>query len=71
VSRDRSGTHEPGILREGQRRPDGIDKIVISLYADGMTMRDIHGHLLAIYEVEVSADLIPKITDAVLDEVRE
>ncbi len=71
VPRDRNGTHEPGIVRKGQRRLDGIDKIVIGLYAHGMSVRDIQTHLLDIYEIEVSADLISKITDAVLDEVRE
>lgn len=69
--RDRNGTHDPGIVRKGQRRLDGIDKIVIGLYGHGMTVRDIQDHLLAIYEIEVSPDLISKITDAVLDEVRE
>jgi putative transposase len=71
VPRDRNGTHEPMIVAKGQRRLDGIDKIVIGLYAHGMTVRDIQTHLLDIYEIEVSADLISKITDAVLDEVRE
>lgn len=71
VPRDRNGTHEPMIVRKGQRRLDGIDKIVIGLYAHGMTVRDIQTHLLDIYEIEVSADLISKITDAVLEEVRE
>ena len=41
VPRDRNGTHEPKLVRKGQRRLDGIDKIVISLYANGMTVRDI------------------------------
>ena len=41
VPRDRAGTHEPQIVRKGQRRLDGIDKIVISLYAHGMSVRDI------------------------------
>ena len=71
VPRDRSGTHEPQIVRKGQRRLDGIDKIVIGLYAHGMSVRDIREHLLDIYEIDVSPDLISKITDAVLDEVRE
>ncbi|MDP3949580.1 IS256 family transposase [Microbacterium sp.] len=71
VPRDRAGTHEPQIVRKGQSRLDGIDKIVIGLYAHGMTVRDIQNHLLDIYEIEVSPDLISKITDAVLDEVRE
>jgi putative transposase len=71
VPRDRAGTFEPRIVRKGQRRLDGIDKLVISLYARGMTVRDIQAHLGEIYEVDVSPDLISKITDAVLDEVKE
>jgi putative transposase len=71
VPRDRAGTHEPQIVRKGQRRLDGIDKIVISLYANGMSVRDVQEHLLEIYDIEVSADLISKITDAVLEEARE
>src|SRR5262245_34370155 len=71
VPRDRAGTFEPQIVRKGQRRLDGIDKLVISLYARGMTVRDIKAHLLEIYEVEASPDLISRITDAVLDEVKE
>ncbi|WP_129337766.1 IS256 family transposase [Cellulomonas endophytica] len=71
VPRDRAGTFEPRLVRKGQRRLDGIDKIVIGLYARGMTVRDIRAHLAEIYDVEVSPDLISTITDAVLDEVRE
>ena len=59
------------IVREGQWRLDGIDKIVIGLYAHGMTVRDIQGHLRDIYDIDVSPDLISKITDAVLEAVRE
>src|SRR5215212_1835672 len=71
VPRDRAGSFEPRLVRKGQRRLDGIDKIVIGLYARGMTVRDIRAHLAEIYDVEVSPDLISTITDAVLDEVRE
>lgn len=71
VPRDRLSTFQPRIVRKGQRRLDGIDKLVISLYARGMTVRDIQAHLAEIYEVEVSPDLISRITDAVLDEVKE
>ena len=71
VPRDREGSFEPRLVRKGQRRLDGIDKIVIGLYARGMTVRDIRAHLLEIYDVEVSADLISTITDAVLEEVRD
>jgi putative transposase len=69
--RDRAGTFEPIIVRKGQRRLDGIDKIVLGLYAKGMSTRDIAEHLLDIYGVEVSPDLISKITDAVHAEVAE
>jgi putative transposase len=71
VPRDRNGTHEPRIVGRGQRRLDGIDKIVLGLYAHGMSVRDIQGHLADIYDIEVSPDLISKITDAVLEEVKE
>jgi putative transposase len=71
VPRDRDGSFEPRMVRKGQRRLDGIDKIVIGLYARGMTVRDIRAHLVEIYDVEVSADLISTITDAVLEQVRD
>jgi putative transposase len=71
VPRDRNGTHQPRLVRKGQRRMDGIDKIVIGLYAHGMTVRDIQDHLAEIYDIEVSPDLISKITDGVIEEVRE
>lgn len=71
VPRDREGTFTPQLVRKGQRRLDGIDKIVIGLYARGMTVRDIRAHLAEIYDVEVSPDLISTITDAVLEEVRD
>jgi putative transposase len=69
--RDRDGSFAPQIVRKGQRRLDGIDKIVLGLYAKGMTTRDICAHLQEIYDVEVSPDLISKITDAVHAEVIE
>jgi putative transposase len=69
--RDRNGSFEPLIVRKGQRRLDGLDKTVLSLYARGMTTRDICAHLLEIYGVEVSPDLISKITDAVHAEVAD
>jgi putative transposase len=71
VPRDRNGTHEPKIVRKGQRRLEGIDKIAIGLYASGITARDIKAHLSEVYDVDVSPDLTSKITDAVLDEVKE
>src|SRR5215210_5437261 len=71
VPRDRAGSFAPKVVAKGQRRLDGIDKIVLGLYAHGMTVRDIQGHLADIYDIEVSPDLISKITDSVLEEVRE
>jgi putative transposase len=70
VPRDRDGSFEPRLVRKGQRRLDGIDKVVIGLYARDMTVRDIRAHLLEIYDVAVSPDLISTITDAVLEEVK-
>ena len=69
--RDRAGSFDPQIVRKGQRRLDGIDKIVLGLYAKGMTVRDIQAHLGEIYDVTVSPDLISRITDAVHAEVAE
>jgi putative transposase len=69
--RDRAGTFEPQLVRKGQRRLDGVDKIVLGLYAKGMTVRDIQAHLAEIYDIDVSPDLISKITDAVHAEVAE
>jgi putative transposase len=69
VPRDRAGTFEPKLVPKRQRRLAGFDDKVIALYARGMTVRDIQGHLEELYEVEVSPDLISSVTDAVLDEV--
>jgi putative transposase len=69
VPRDRNATFEPQIVPKGATRLDGFDDKVISLYARGLTVREIQGHLRELYQVEVSPDLIPRVTDAVLDEV--
>ena len=71
VPRDRDGTFEPQLIKKGQRRFEGFDDKIISLYARGMTVREIQGHLKELYAVEVSPDLISRVTDAVLEEVRE
>jgi len=71
VPRDRAGTFEPVIVAKGQTHFDGFDDKIISLYARGMTVREIQGHLAEIYGTEVSPDLISKVTDAVLGEVRD
>jgi putative transposase len=71
VPRDRNGTFEPVIVPKGERRLDGFDDRIVSLYARGMTVREIQGHLQELYGVEVSPDLISRVTDAVLEEVRD
>ncbi len=70
VPRDRNGTFEPQLVKKNQTRFDGFDEKIISLYARGMTTREIQGHLEEIYGVEVSPGLVSAATDAVLDEVR-
>jgi putative transposase len=70
VPRDREGTFEPQIIAKGQRRFEGFDQAIISLYARGMTTREIEGHLLEIYGVEVSAGLVSQVTDAVMGDVK-
>ena len=71
VPRDRNGSFEPVIVPKGARRLDGFDDRILSLYARGMTVREIRGHLQELYGVEVSPDLISRVTDAVLEEVRD
>lgn len=70
VPRDRQGEYQPQIIKKGQRRFDGFDDKIISMYARGMTTRDIQAHLQEIYGVEVSPDLISTVTDGVMEEVR-
>ena len=71
VPRDRAGSFEPQLIAKGQTRFDGFDDKILSLYARGMTVREIQGHLAELYGAEVSPDLISRVTDAVLEEVRE
>lgn len=71
VPRDRVASFEPQLIAKGQTRFDGFDDKILSLYARGMTVREIQGHLAELYGAEVSPDLISRVTDAVLDEVRE
>ena len=68
--RDRKATFEPQIVKKHQTQFVGFDDKIITLYARGMTVREIQGHLKEFYGTEVSPDLISKITDAVLDEVK-
>ena len=69
IPRDRSGDFEPLLIPKNIRRLDGFDDKVISLYARGMTMREIQGHLYEIYGVDVSHDLISNVTEKVVDEL--
>lgn len=71
VPRDRAGTFTPRLVRKGQRRMDGLDGMIISLYAGGMTVREIRHHLESTLGVELSAGTISNITDAVADAVLE
>ena len=71
VPRDRAGSFEPELVKKGQTRIDGVDDKIIGLYAAGLSVRDIQAHLEDLYGLRVSPDLISRVTDAVLDEVRE
>jgi putative transposase len=71
VPRDRRGDFEPQIVKKGQRRFNGFDDKILSMYARGMTTRDIQAHLLEIYKVEVSPELISSVTNEIMDEVKE
>ena len=70
VPRDRNSEFEPQLIAKGQSRIDGFDERVLSLYARGLSTREIGDHLEEIYGTCVSPDLISTVTDAVLDEVR-
>lgn len=69
VPRDREGTFEPQLVRKRERRLTGFDDRILALYARGMSVRDIKGHLQEMYGVEVSPDLISRVTDAVMEDV--
>jgi len=69
IPRDRDGEFEPVIIQKGVRQFKGFDEKVISLYARGMTTREIQGHLEEIYATKISPDLISRVTDGVLEEI--
>ena len=71
VPRDRDGSFEPQIVRKRQRRLDGIDQIVLSLTARGLTTGEIAAHFAEVYGAKVSKDTISRITDKVLEEMTE
>jgi putative transposase len=68
--RDRNGTFEPKIVAKGQTRFTGFDDKIVSMYARGMSTREITGHLEEIYGVEVSPTLISSVTESVMEEVK-
>ena len=69
VPRDRQGSFDPQLIARYQRRFPGFDEKIVSLYARGMSTREIQGHLRELYGIEVSPDLVSAVTDAVLEEV--
>ena len=69
VPRDRAGTFTPMLVPKGQRRLDGLDAMIISLYAGGMTVRDIQHHLASTLGTDLSHETISKITDQISQEV--
>ena len=69
VPRDRNGSFEPVTVPKGQRRLDGLNANVISLYAKGMTTGDIQAHLSEIYGTDISRDTISMITDAIVEDM--
>ena len=64
------GSFEPKIVRKRQRRFEGFDEKILALYSRGLSTRDIEAHLREIYGVNVGRDLISRVTDAVMDDVR-
>lgn len=71
IPRDRDGSFEPQLVAKHQTHWPGFDDQIISLYARGMSVREIQGHLKELYHTEVSPSLISAVTDAVADEVRQ
>ncbi len=71
VPRDRNGEFEPKVIPKYQRDISGIEEQIISLYARGMSTRDIHDQLKDIYGIEVSAEMVSRITDKIIPEIKE
>jgi transposase-like protein len=71
VPRDRAGTFEPQIVKKRQRRLSGVDEMVLSLYAKGLTTGEISAHFAEIYGASVSKETISRITDKVLEEMQD
>ena len=71
VPRDRAGTFEPQIVKKRQRRLSGVDEVVLSLYAKGLTTGEISAHFAEIYGASVSKETISRITDKVIEEMND
>jgi len=71
IPRDRAGTFEPQLVPKHVRRLPGFDQKVLSLYARGMTVREIQGHLEELYQIEIAPTVISTVTDAVVEEVTQ
>lgn len=69
IPRDRAGSFEPQLVPKGVRRLPGFDAKVLSLYARGLTVREIQGHLEELYQIAIAPDVLSTVTDAVLEEV--
>ena len=69
IPRDRQATFDPQLIAKYQRRFPGFDDKIVSMYARGMSAREIVGHLRELYGIEVSPDLVSAVTDAVLEEI--
>ena len=68
--RDRNGEFEPQIIQKNQTRWTGFDDKILSMYARGMTTREIQGHLEEMYQIQVSPSLISEVTDGVMEQAR-
>src|SRR4029077_20588943 len=71
VPRDRAATFEPQIIKKRQRRLSGVDEVVLSLYAKGLTNGEISAHFAEIYGASVSKETISRITDKVIEEMTD
>ena len=71
VPRDRAGTFEPQMVKKRQRRLSGVDEVVLSLYAKGLTTGEISAHFAEIYGASVSRQTISRITDKVIEEMND
>ena len=71
IPSDRNGEFEPVVVPKNKRNISGIEQKVISLYARGMSTRDIHDQIKDIYGIEMSAEMVSKITDRLIPEIKE